>query len=117
MRHRPGQMIQGDQARAHPDVPLLRLQVLLPHARTKPTDDVRPINRRAETVTGMNHNGSPRHQPAQGGTTRMIAANVQWHDADLGLKVARHSFDSIRAEAAAVITTPAHGTNIPTQRR
>lgn len=157
IRHAQHQALSALQpaATAHGPPPTTRgLVVLLPHARTKPADDVRPINRRAETVTGMNHNGSPRHQPAQSGITRVIAANVQWHDADLALKVARHSFekwlvaghedtpsaaimhahhthtalheaaraittliDTFRAEAAAVITTPAHGTTIPTQRR
>jgi hypothetical protein len=84
----------------------------------------------------------------------MITANVQWHDAELALTVARHGYDSwltavhhdtpslatmhahhthtalhetaraittlidtFRAEAAALITTPAQGTDIPTQQR
>jgi hypothetical protein len=42
----------------------------------------------------MNHDDSPRPSPAHnGGTTRVIAANTQWHDAELALKVARHSFE------------------------
>jgi hypothetical protein len=42
----------------------------------------------------MNHNGSPQHHLAHNGaSTGVIAANVQWHDADLALTVARHSYD------------------------
>jgi hypothetical protein len=84
----------------------------------------------------------------------VIAANTQWHDAELALKMALHSHDrglvaggedtwslammhgyhahealqeasraitmlikTFRAEAAALITTPAPGTDIPAQRR
>jgi hypothetical protein len=62
--------------------------VLLPHVRNHPN------NRRAGRATGMNHDESLRPPPAHnGGTTRVIAANTQWHDAELALKVARHSFD------------------------
>jgi hypothetical protein len=62
--------------------------VLLPHARKLPD------NHRTGRATGMNHNDSPRPSPAQhGGTTRVIAANTQFHDAELALKVARHSFE------------------------
>jgi len=67
--------------------------VLLPHARTEPTD-TRPNNRRARKAKGMNHDGSVRQHPTQSdGTTRAIAANMQWHDAELAMKVARHSFE------------------------
>jgi hypothetical protein len=93
----------------------------------------------------MNQDDSPQPPPAQnGGTTRVIAANTKWHDAELALKVARHSFErwlvaghedtpslatmhayhthealheaaraitmiieTVRAETAALITTPA----------
>jgi hypothetical protein len=103
----------------------------------------------------MNHDDSPRQHPTQNdGTTRAITTSTQWHDAELALKVARHSFDrwlvaghedtpspaimhayhthtalheaaraitmlieTFRAEATALITTPAHGTDTPTQRR
>ncbi len=42
----------------------------------------------------MNQDDSPQPPPAHnGGTTRVIAANTQWHDAELALKVARHSFE------------------------
>jgi hypothetical protein len=42
----------------------------------------------------MNQDDSPRPPPAHnGGTTRVLAANTQWHDAELALKVARHNFD------------------------
>jgi hypothetical protein len=64
--------------------------VLLPHARTTPTDD----NRRAGRATGMDHDGSPRPHPTHNGhTTRMITANTQWHDTEHAFKVARHSYD------------------------
>jgi hypothetical protein len=128
--------------------------VLLPHARTEPTD-TSLTNRSTARGAGMNHNGSPAHPPAPGdGTTRVITANVQWHDAELALTVARHGYDrwltavhqdtpslatmhahhthtalhetaraittlldTFRAEAAALITTAARGTDIPTQQR
>jgi hypothetical protein len=62
--------------------------VLLPHVRNHPN------NRRAEKATGMNQDNSPQPPPAHnGGTTRVIATNTQWHDAELTLTVARHSFD------------------------
>jgi hypothetical protein len=102
----------------------------------------------------MNQDGSPRQEPAQsGGSTRGIAASTQWHDAELAMKVARHSFDrwlvaghenppsaalmhachahtalceaaratavlieTVRAEVT-LISAPAQGTGIPTQRR
>ena len=42
----------------------------------------------------MNQHGSPRHPVAQGdASTCGIAASTQWHDAELAMKVARHSFD------------------------
>ena len=67
--------------------------VLLPHARTDPTD-IRPPNRRAGRTTDLNRDDCPRHHPAHdGGTTSMITANTQWHDAELALKMARHSYD------------------------
>jgi len=103
----------------------------------------------------MNHDGSPwHHQTPSDGTTRGVAASTQWHDAELAMKVARHSFDRwlvaghedtpstalvhayhthealheaaratavlievFRGEAAALITSPAQGTGIPTPRR
>jgi hypothetical protein len=103
----------------------------------------------------MNPDGSPPHHPTQGqGTTRGIAASTRLHDAELAMKVARHSFErwlvaghedppagalghayhthtalheaaraiavlieTFRAEATALITSPAQGTDIPTQRR
>ncbi len=71
-----------------------RMQVvLLPHAPTEPTD-TRPTNRHAATVTGMNQEGSAPHHPAQpDAVTRAITASRQWHDAELAMTVARHSFD------------------------
>jgi Sigma-70, region 4 len=128
--------------------------VLLPHTRTEPTD-IRPNNRHAGRGKGMNQDDSLRQHPSQSdGTTRTIAVSVQWHDAELAMKVARHSFErwlvaghkdtpspatthayhthtalheaaraitmlieTFRAEATALITTPALSTDIPTQRR
>jgi sigma-70-like protein len=126
--------------------------VLLPHAPTEPPD-TRPTNRRAGTANGMDHNESPRHR-AFSDTTRAITASRQWHDAELAMRQARHSFDrwlavdhrdppslaivhahhtraavqkaarvivalfeTLDAEATALITTPTQRTNIPTQRR
>lgn len=103
----------------------------------------------------MNQDDSPRqHQTHSDATTRGIAASAQWHDAELAMKVARHSFDrwlttgeedtpsltivhayhthvalheaarvitmlieTFRVEAAVLITTPARGTDIPTQHQ
>lgn len=128
--------------------------VLLPHARTEPAN-TRPDNRRVGRGIGMNQDESPRqHWIQSNGTTRAIPASTQWHDAELAMKVARHSFDrwltaghadtpslammhayhthtalheaarvitmlieTFRVEAAALITTPARGTDIPTQHR
>jgi hypothetical protein len=141
-------------ATAHGPPPATRGRVvLLPHAPTEPTD-TRAHNRRTGRATGMNHDESPSHHPTHSdATTRAITANTQWHDAELVLKVARHSYDrwltaghedtpslasmhayhthealheaaraitvlidTFRAEAAALITAPARGTDIPTQR-
>ena len=131
-----------------------RRVVLLPHAQTEPLK-TRPSNHRTGRANDVNHDGSPRHhQTPSDGTTRGIAASTQWHDAELAMKVARHSFDrwlvaghedipstalvhayhthvalheaaratavlieTFRGEAAALITTSAQGTGIPTPRR
>jgi hypothetical protein len=99
----------------------------------------------------MNHDDSQRHHPAQShAIPRASAASSQWYDAELAMKLARHSFEgwlaaghddasssamrhaycthealheaaraitllieTIRAEAATLITTPAHDTHIP----
>lgn len=67
--------------------------VLLPHTQTEPTD-TRPAHRRATRANGMNHNESPQRYPAQSdGTTSAITASRQWHDVELAVKAARHSFD------------------------
>jgi hypothetical protein len=81
-------------ATAHGPPPATRKRVvLLPHAQTEPTD-TRPNNRRTEGGNGMNHSGSPPQPPTRGDdTTPTIAASTQWHDAELAMKVARHSFD------------------------
>jgi hypothetical protein len=72
-------------ATANGPLPAIRQRVvLLPHVRHHPN------NRRAGRATGMNHDESLRPPPAHhGGTTRVISANTQWHDAELALKVAR----------------------------
>jgi Sigma-70, region 4 len=142
-------------ATAHGAPPAARQRVvLLPHARTEPAN-TRPDNRCVERAIGMNHDDPPRrHRIQSNGSTGAIAASTQWHDAELAMKVARHSFDrwataghedtpslaimyagrthtalheaarvitmlieTLRVEAAAVITTPARGTDIPTQRQ
>jgi hypothetical protein len=129
--------------------------VLLPHARTKPAS-ARPNDRRTGRVTGMNPGHSSRQHPTQSnGTARAIVVTMQWHDAELAMKVARRSverwlatghedapspaaimhayhthtalreaarvlimlIDIFGVEAAALITTPAHGTDIPFPRR
>jgi len=42
----------------------------------------------------MNQDDSLRQHPTQSdGTTRAIAVSAQWHDAELAMKVARHSFE------------------------
>jgi hypothetical protein len=67
--------------------------VLLPHAPIEPAD-TRPHHRRTGRTNGMNQDGSRGQDPAQsGGTVRRIAASTQWHDAELAMKVARHSFE------------------------
>jgi hypothetical protein len=135
-------------------VPTRQRVVLLTHARIEPTD-IRSTKRRAERATGMNRDDFPRPHPAQnGGTTPVIAAHTQWHDAELALKMARRSYDrwliaggedtrssaimhvyhthealheaaraitmlieTVGAEAAAQITTPAPAPTSPAQRR
>jgi hypothetical protein len=68
--------------------------VLLPHVRPQPTG-TRSNKGRTGRVPGMCHDDSLRQRPTQrDGTIRAIAASTQWHDAELALKVARHSFDN-----------------------
>lgn len=70
--------------------------VLLPHARTEPVGNpTRQSSPRRERAKGMNQDNSPRQPPPRGDdTARAIAANMQWHDAELAMKVARHSYES-----------------------
>lgn len=141
-------------ATANGPPPARKRVVLLPHARTEPTD-TRPNNRLTGRGPGMNQDDPPRRHPAQGDdATGAITTSGQWHDAELAMKVARHSFDSwlvaghedtpslvlrhachthtalheaaraitalietFRVEAAALITSPAQGTDVPAQRR
>lgn len=103
----------------------------------------------------MNHDDAPRRHRAQSDDAAgAIAMSRQWHDAELAMKVARHSFDSwlvaghedtpslalrhayhthaalheaaraiatlietFRVQAAALIISPAQGTDVPAQRR
>jgi hypothetical protein len=78
---------------AHGPAPATRVRlVLLPHTRAEPTD-TRTHNRRTERGQGMNHGDSSRqHSTPSDGTPCLIAANGQWHDAELAMTVARHSF-------------------------
>lgn len=49
----------------------------------------------AEGAQGVNQDDAPRRHPAHGDdTTGAITTSGQWHDAELAMKVARHSFDS-----------------------
>jgi hypothetical protein len=42
----------------------------------------------------VHQDDSPRpHRAQNGGTTRTIGVNMQWHDAELALKVARHNYE------------------------
>ncbi|MGH4011014.1 MAG: sigma factor-like helix-turn-helix DNA-binding protein [Pseudonocardiaceae bacterium] len=81
-------------ATANGPPPAARVRVvLLPHGRTEPAD-TDPNNCGAGRANGMNQDGSSRHHLAESdGSTRAIAASRQWHDVELALKVARHSFD------------------------
>jgi hypothetical protein len=99
VEHREGELDVGHCARlpaliANGPSSVIRVRVvLLPHATTEPTD-TRPTNRRAGRVNDMNREESPRHHPAQNdGTIHAITASRQWHDAELAMKVARHSFE------------------------
>jgi hypothetical protein len=140
-------------ATANGPPPVTRQRVVLPHARIEPTD-TGPTNRRTGRVTGMAQDNSPRQHPTQSdGSTRAIATTMQWHDAELAMKVARHSFENwllagqedpsspatmrayhthaalheaarviamlietFRVEVSALITAPARGADVPTQR-
>jgi len=81
-------------ATAHGLPPARKRVVLLPHARTEPAD-TRPNNRRAGRGPGVNPDDVPRRPPAHGDdATGAITTSGRWHDAELAMKVARHSFDS-----------------------
>jgi hypothetical protein len=69
--------------------------VLLPHAHARPEATVTSLTtRRTARGAGMNHNGSSQHRLAPShNTTGVIAADVAWHDVELALTVARHSYD------------------------
>jgi hypothetical protein len=141
-------------ATANGPPPARKRVVLLPHARTEPTD-TRPNNRRTGRGSGVNQDDPPRRHLAQGDdATGAITTSRQWHDAELAMKVARHSFEgwlvaghedtpslammnachthtalheaaraittlieTFRVEAATLLTSRAHGTDIPAQRR
>jgi hypothetical protein len=81
-------------ATAHGPPPARKRVVLLPHARTEPTD-TRPNNHRTGRGPGVNPDDAPRRPPAHGDdATGAITTSRRWHDAELAMKVARHSFDS-----------------------
>jgi hypothetical protein len=81
-------------ATAHGPPPARKRVVLLPHARTEPTD-TRPNNRRTGRGPGVNPDNVPRRPQAHGDdATGAITTSRRWHDAELAMKVARHSFDS-----------------------
>lgn len=88
--------------------PATRQQVvLLPHTRTELTS-IPPVSRRTGRVTGMDQDNSLWQQPARSdGSTRVIAANLQWHDAELALKVARHCFERWRVAGHRDTPSPA----------
>ena len=88
--------------------------VLLPHARIKPTD-TQANSRRTGKVTGIHQGDSSRQQSTQSdGATGMIDVNGQWHDAELAMKVARHSFQrwlvAGHEDTPASVITHAHHT-------
>jgi hypothetical protein len=86
--------------------------VLLPHARIEPTG-TRPKDRRTGGITGMDqHDSSPRHSTRSDGGSRVIAANLQWHDAELALKVARHCFERWRIAGQQDTTMHAYHTHM-----
>src|SRR3978361_2151404 len=59
------------------------------------------------TVNGMNPDDPLGPDPYQtGGTTRVSAANMHWHDAELALKVARHHDERWVGDGSAA--TPPH---------
>lgn len=64
--------------------------VLLPHIHPK-LPSTRLTTRRAGRDARVNQ--SSRLQPARGAATIAVRAARQWHDAELAMRVARHSFD------------------------
>jgi hypothetical protein len=66
--------------------------VLLPHTATEPTD-IPPTPRRAARANGINHDQFPRHHRVHSDATTPVIAARQWHDAELAMKLARHSFE------------------------
>jgi hypothetical protein len=92
-QHQPLSALQP-AATANSPVPPARVRVvLLPHARTEPTD-TRANNRRAERDEDIKQgDSSQQHSTQHDGAPRVIAANGQWHDAELAMTVARHSFE------------------------
>lgn len=74
--------------------PARKRVVVLPHAGPEPAD-TRPNNRRTGRGPGVNHDDAPRRHPAHGDDAAgAITMSRQWHDAELAMKVARHSFES-----------------------
>jgi hypothetical protein len=89
----PGQTLgaRPPSATAPDAAPVTRMPVvLLPHVRAKPPD-TRLTTRGAVRDTSVNQ--SSRLQPARSAATIPVSAARQWHDAELAMRVARHSFD------------------------
>ncbi len=56
----------------------------------------------------MNRDDSPRQHPTRSdGITRAIDAHMQWHDAELAMRVARHSFERWRTAGHEDTPSPA----------
>jgi len=85
LRARPPSVTAPDSA------PVTRVPVvLLPHVRPEPPDTPR-TTRRAGRDTSVNQ--SSRLQRVRSAATIPVSAARQWHDAELAMRVARHSFD------------------------
>ena len=110
------QILRASQPATEPPPATRQRVVLLPHVRAELTD-IRPQSRRAGRVTGMDQDNSPPQHPTESdGRTRVIAANLQWHDAELALKVARHCFERWRVAGPQDSPLPATMQRLPHPR-
>jgi hypothetical protein len=97
---------------ANPPLATRQRVVLLPHARIE-HPGTRPKSRRTGRATGVDQDNSPPQQSTQrDGSIRVIAANLQWHDAELALKVARHCFERWRVAGRQNTTMHAYHTHM-----